>query len=87
MESLDRCFQIFSDAKFESIRAIAMDMWPPYHIMSSLNEAVDDVRKREQSRVPGPRAMRRSPDRPTLAVRSGASAPQASRIGPSSIGP
>jgi len=67
MESLDGYFLSFSAAEPEGIRAIAMDMWPPYissalrhvpgardkivfdpyHIMSYMNEAVDEVRKRE----------------------------------------
>ena len=67
MESLDGYFLSFPAAQLEGIRAIAMDMWPPYiastlrlvpgardkivfdlyHVMSFMNEAVDDVRKRE----------------------------------------
>ncbi len=67
LESLDGYFRGLPAAELEGIRAIAMDMWPPYiystlrqvpgardkivfdryHIMSYMNEAVDDVRKKE----------------------------------------
>ena len=73
MESLDGYFLSFSVAELESIRAIAMDMWPPYiastlrhvpgardkivfdpyHVMSYMNEAVDEVREARASRAPG----------------------------------
>ena len=82
MESLDGYFLSFSAAQLGSIRAIAMDMWPPYisstlrhvpgardkivfdpyHIMSYMNEAVDDVRKREhrEYRARGDETLARS---------------------------
>lgn len=82
MESLDGYFLSFSVAQLESIRAIAMDMWPPYiastlrlvpgacdkivfdpyHIMSYMNEAVDEVRKREhrEHRARGDETLARS---------------------------
>jgi transposase len=82
MESLDGYFLSFSAAQLEGIRAIAMDMWPPYiaptlrlvpgardkivfdlyHVMSFMNEAVDDVRKREhrEYRIRGDETLARS---------------------------
>ena len=82
MESLDGYFLSFSAAELEGIRAIAMDMWPPYisstlrhvpgardkivfdpyHIMSYMNEAVDQVRKREhrEYRARGDETLARS---------------------------
>ena len=66
-ESLTPYFKRFSLEEHAGIRAVAMDMWPPYiqstlanvpgaadkivfdlyHIMTYMNEAVDNVRKRE----------------------------------------
>lgn len=82
MESLDGYFRSFRAAELEGIRAIAMDMWPPYisstlkhvpgardkivfdpyHIISYMNEAVDDVRKREhrEYRARGDETLARS---------------------------
>ncbi len=82
MESLDGYFLRFSAAELEGIRAIAMDMWPPYiastlrlvpgardkivfdlyHVMSFMNEAVDEVRKREhrEHRARGDETLARS---------------------------
>lgn len=79
MESLDGYFLSFSAAQLEGIRAIAMDMWPPYiastlrlvpgardkivfdlyHVMRFMNEAVDEVRKREH-RARGDETLARS---------------------------
>lgn len=72
----------FSTAQLEGIRAIAMDMWPPYiastlrqvpgardkivfdpyHIMTYMNEAVDEARKREhrEHRARGDETLARS---------------------------
>ncbi|MEX1073547.1 MAG: ISL3 family transposase [Burkholderiales bacterium] len=82
MESLDGYFLSFPAAQLEGIRAIAMDMWPPYiastlrlvpgardkivfdlyHVMSFMNEAVDEVRKREhrEYRARGDETLARS---------------------------
>jgi len=82
MESLDGYFLGFSAEQLEGIRAIAMDMWPPYissalrhvpgardkivfdpyHIMRYMNEAVDQVRKREhrEYRTRGDETLARS---------------------------
>lgn len=82
MESLDSYFLSFSAAQLEGVRAVAMDMWPPYiastlrlvpgardkivfdlyHVMSFMNEAVDEVRKREhrEHRARGDETLARS---------------------------
>jgi transposase len=82
MESLDSYFLSFPAALLEGIRAVAMDMWPPYiastlrlvpgardkivfdlyHVMSFMNEAVDEVRKREhrEHRARGDETLARS---------------------------
>ncbi len=68
------CVELSVEGERVDIRAIAMDMWPPYisstlrhvpgardkivfdpcHIMSNMNEAVDEVREARASRAPGP---------------------------------